>query len=374
MGRRFVFGLALIVFGFALAWGMGEVAFRVVPNRYESLVRPGNEGSGAWHRPNAQFRWIGQTLRRQHLPPNEVTWNSRGWHDVEHAVAKPAGVTRVIVIGDSFVESVQVPLAATFYRKLEALLAAELHRPVEVIAIGWSGWGQEQELAALTNEGLSYSPDLVIVEFCGWNDVRNNNADLEALATRYYADSTLRRCFAKAETYNLLFAAFLCDRGAELLKRARLINDSPDFDVFRERPEQRPDLWARAWETTAQDVAAMSQLASSVGARFALVGFSTELELADWAGTPERPDLNGRLPAERISAISDREGFPWLNLASRFATLPAEIRSQLHIADDGHWSVVGHEYAARYIAEQAATLLDGGVIEPRGHSSLTPPS
>ena len=50
----------------------------------------------------------------------QVTISQQGLRDVEHAYAKPEGVTRVALLGDSFVEAYQVALEDSIARRLEA--------------------------------------------------------------------------------------------------------------------------------------------------------------------------------------------------------------------------------------------------------------
>lgn len=97
--------------------------------------------------------------------------NSQGWRDVEHALAKPPGHVRILFVGDSFTYGT-VALDALYTRRVEAKLHALGHGQVEVISIGVGGWGTDQELEAIRNEGLRYEPDLVIYQFCS-NDTIN---------------------------------------------------------------------------------------------------------------------------------------------------------------------------------------------------------
>jgi hypothetical protein len=97
--------------------------------------------------------------------------NSQGWRDVEHVFAKPPGVVRILFVGDSFTYG-SVPLQDLYTRRVEARLHDLGYPRVEVISIGVGGWGPDQELEALRNEGLRYGPDLVVYQFCS-NDIIN---------------------------------------------------------------------------------------------------------------------------------------------------------------------------------------------------------
>src|SRR5262249_17989004 len=65
------------------------------------------------------------------------TWvevNSVGFRDREHSIHKPAGMRRIVLLGDSFLEAIQVP----FDRSVTSLLEARLQGksgPTELINI-----------------------------------------------------------------------------------------------------------------------------------------------------------------------------------------------------------------------------------------------
>lgn len=97
--------------------------------------------------------------------------NNRGWRDVEHLVKKSR--PRVLLLGDSHVFGVGVPLPETLGRQLQQ----QLDDRCEVITVGISGWGTDQEYLFLEYEGWSYRPDVVILAFTMTNDVMNNMYD-----------------------------------------------------------------------------------------------------------------------------------------------------------------------------------------------------
>jgi hypothetical protein len=108
--------------------------------------------------------------------------NSRGWKDVEHAIEKPPATLRILVLGDSHTFGF-VPVESLYTRQLAGLLAHVRPGRLEVITIGVSGWGTDQELHALIHEGVLYRPDVVILQFC-WNDVFNNLMPADSLPDR----------------------------------------------------------------------------------------------------------------------------------------------------------------------------------------------
>lgn len=109
-----------------------------------------------------------------------VTYNARGFRDVERDHAKPAGVFRIVVLGDSYMEGYSLELEDSFHRRLEAL-ARESGRDVEVVNLGVGGYGTLQESLILEHEGWKYDPDLVLLAFYPSNDLRNNSLELETM-------------------------------------------------------------------------------------------------------------------------------------------------------------------------------------------------
>jgi len=98
--------------------------------------------------------------------------NSHGWKDVEHTFAKPEESFRVLIVGDSHTYGI-VKLEKVYPRQLENILKEEGYNNVEVISVGVGGWGTDQQLEFLKNEGLKYSPDIVICQFTA-NDILDN--------------------------------------------------------------------------------------------------------------------------------------------------------------------------------------------------------
>ncbi len=98
-------------------------------------------------------------------------YNSHGWCDVEHSRKKPEGVVRILVIGDSFTQGV-VKFEKLYTRQMERLFQSAGY-DVEVISMGIVGWATDQQLLALKHEGVQYSPDIVISQFCS-NDLAEN--------------------------------------------------------------------------------------------------------------------------------------------------------------------------------------------------------
>lgn len=285
---------------------------------------------------------------------NQIHWNDPPlgipMHDVDRALEKPAGVQRVVVLGDSFVEGVHVPIDALYHRQLEVALDRP-ERQVECVSQAHSGWGQADELRQLREVGLGYAPDLVLVEFLPFNDVRDNSPELEhAVEAELVRASWARPLQLDAARKGLAGLAKL----AELLDRLwrRVVAGDADWlevQVYRERPTRLPEAWASAWTRTEHLLLELRAEAQRAGARFGVVIFPSQAELD--------PELDLGYPAGRILAFCEANQIPVLDLTPVFAADPERRRA--YLKHDKHWSALGH---ARAAAATAAWIEEAGLL------------
>lgn len=94
-----------------------------------------------------------------------VTINENGWNSTikRYSHEKPAGVTRIAVIGDSYVQASAVNPEESFAEIIGQTLAMK-GRKVEVYRFGIDGAPLSQYLYMLENEALQYKPDIVVIQ------------------------------------------------------------------------------------------------------------------------------------------------------------------------------------------------------------------
>lgn len=97
-----------------------------------------------------------------------TVWNSQGMRDKERALTKPAGTYRIAILGDSFVEGLQVSDDQTFCHLLEEKLnqsgiATEKIKNFEVLNFGVANYNLGQEYLRLKQKAFTFNPDLVIM-------------------------------------------------------------------------------------------------------------------------------------------------------------------------------------------------------------------
>lgn len=105
------------------------------------------------------------------LNPEHPDISPQGLRDDEVTIPKPAGVFRVLVLGDSVAYGSSVPRGETFADRLERGLR-ERGGAVEVINAGVMGYTPYNELQYYLRDGREFGADVVLVAFC-MNDVAN---------------------------------------------------------------------------------------------------------------------------------------------------------------------------------------------------------
>ena len=193
-----------LVAGLALIGVVGEAYFRLtipfVEGVYPSVWYP---TSGGLLKPNAEVRHTNGldfwTISRM---------NSLGFPDREPiGLDRAAASCHVAMIGDSYVEALQVPIADKFHVRLEALAAQELrHLDVTTSAFGLSGTGQINQLAYYDEFARYLRPALLVLVFVN-NDFMNNAPILEGLHRGMYPDDS-----SLSPRHEARMGASRCDR------------------------------------------------------------------------------------------------------------------------------------------------------------------
>ena len=168
--RRWFFGAIWVVFAAEMYLRiLAPVAF--LPRYVEATdfgVRGNSPSMAYWH----------------HTPEYriQVRTNSRGIRsDVEFDYAKPPGVRRIVVLGDSYGLGYGVDLEDTFLAAMQRSLAAG-GVECEVINLSVSGFGNAEQLVMLRSEGFRYEPDLVLVAWHSSDFSDNIRSGLFSLA------------------------------------------------------------------------------------------------------------------------------------------------------------------------------------------------
>jgi hypothetical protein len=304
-----------------------------------------------------------------------VSFNRVGMRDREHSVQKPAGVFRILLLGDSFMEAVQVPFEASLASLLERNLASVRGKRVEVINAGVSGWGTDDELRYLTRYGLRYKPDLVVVAITLHNDVSDNLRETwhtvvrgvlqekQVPATPFWRYQQLRVKSFIATRFQLYQLWRRVRHGGQIRRAGRALNTHV-LDLFREKP---PAEIERGIALTDHLLAALRDTTRAAGGQVALVLLPIRYQLADSAfvefarhGTAAQQELAIGRPQIVMGEIAGRLEIPVIDLLPKFREWTASNHSDpLFLEWDGHWNEAGHRLATQVVV---AGLQQSGLL------------
>jgi hypothetical protein len=269
-----------------------------------------------------------------------VNSNARGLRGRrEFGYAKPPGVFRILVLGDSFAFGDDVGDEDAFPHVLQELLPQ-----VEVLNLGVHGYGHDQMLLYLQEEGLRYQPDLVLLGFLPLDMGRNILAFRDYAKPRFVLrDGKLVLTHSPVPSVEETLAA---ERyGSRFLDLIRILE-----------ARLRSRSGAAARETKELTLAILDEIraeAEAAGARavYAYLPAFAELTHPDPSKTPD----------ERFFFdYCENRGIPAIYLRPYFLS-KLELGFEFEVWD--HWSEFEHRIAAEGIA---AELLARGLMPMAG--------
>jgi hypothetical protein len=390
--RRRLAPLLLILFGSVTGLLLLETALRAYdatrprPSEPRGSLWKQRPGYGWLHPRGIEGRWFDDRGEFSVA----VKMNSHGLRDVEHEYEKPAGTFRILVLGDSYMEAVQVELEQIYARVLEKQLRAGGRR-VEVINASASDWGTDNELVYLREEGLRYSPDLVLLAFTTANDVRNNSV---VLNRRIPNPNPYKPTFTMGPDGTLVFhpmpplpppqplippkpwwrrsraLSFFVNRIGLFLELSEPLVGSKTEDYSRMLPvdmlvyaSDPPPEISEAWEVTKALVLEMKKEVDEHGSRFLIVlvdgpwiYYDAWWRLMTMWGEKAH-SWNPDKPNEIFGAFAREAGIDSLDLRATFHVKKDEER--LYFQFDPHWTPAGHTLAAQ---ATAAFLVERALV------------
>lgn len=164
-----IIGVNVLVFlGLLLLIEAAGQAIAVIRPSYDVLALQPDRVLGWKQVPNLRWPWAGHSWYAADFSV-EVETNPLGFRDIARELSKPPGVTRVALLGDSFIEAVQVPFAKTAAQLLERRLNTSLDRGPEhvqgweVLNFGISNFGVGQYLLTWEQHARRHHPDYVVI-------------------------------------------------------------------------------------------------------------------------------------------------------------------------------------------------------------------
>lgn len=322
--------------------------------------------------------------------------NAHGFRDRERAVARPPRTLRVALLGDSFIESINVPLEQSFAALLEQQVGACIRATgysAETLNFGVSGYNTAQELITYQRVATRYAPDIVMLAVYPDNDITGNHPELnptEGARARYFAleQGNLRLLPASAGDAGSLMADYpeIVEQPLPWYQRARLALTNRSVLALRayrgyaalrgggERAAQPPSEPATiyqapaspemsaAWEVTEALIGEFSRSVRANGQEPWLVILANPIQTdpdvrrrADYARTTGVADLS--YADRRLAQVAATLDLPVISLAAPMADYAARAGEHLHggelvPAGTGHWNQSGNRLVARLVSDR----------------------
>jgi hypothetical protein len=383
---------AVPLFTIGLATLTVEVILRSIPEETDPDIE------GQYSMPDPIRGWVLRPNVQAMATGENTVWvtiNGDGLRDREHTIAKPAGVFRVAVLGDSYMEALNLPFDKTFVPRLEAALtacAADGTR-VEVINFAVHGYGTAQELLTFRHHARKYQPDVVLLAMFLNNDIYNNHRDLNPSThdgTPYLEEGSggwqfnfaapppepVRPMYQRARLFvtdRLMTASLLYQGWGALRERfypapavppapAALIHQFVLQDEIFKAPTHPATVGA--WRATEELLRMFTDEVRESGAAPWIATLSipqqTHPDVTVRAALAKRLGVQDLFYADRrVRTFMDGLHVPVISLAEPLAEYAAKNQvylnggySKEYPAGDGHWNEVAHQIAASLVAER----------------------
>lgn len=367
---------------------------------------PIDTGSSFEHRiPHPVYGWVlergASYVNRMPEAEVRVTYNSKGWRDIEHSYANDSNTPRILILGDSYMEAYSVEFEDTFYQQLEHNFRDQ-GIETEVINLGVGGYGTLQEYLLYKNEGKRYKPSVVLLGFYNGNDVRNNSLQLEfilkrgrfRLSTRPflvktpagpweittvdYEGAVRRYNAAKAQQEEASLFAYISKNSALVQSIHRVVSDQtkkPVSGTGNSRSEhsisrrahmafhgtrycEEPQEVSRAWNITRRILKKLKREVEASGSELIVFTVPSWRDLdADEKNTLNKnaPDsvslcLEEARVYQRTNAILEKLEIRYIDLFPAFREA-SNSGVNLFRRSDRHWNEAGHALAAKQVGQ-----------------------
>ncbi len=382
--------LLLMLFGCGLGLGVVEL--------FAQLTLPRTSDFEGLFIADPTLGWRGQPNSAVEIERAEFSRtfvrNARGMHDTDHPFDKPADTLRLLVLGDSFVEAMQVDEPLTAHQQLENRLRERAVAPnVELVSAGVAGWGTGQQLQYYRHEGRAYQPDGVLLLFFIGNDVQDNlpghvlTIDGFNRFAPYFpvcADGTLDpQAWAYVPGFEAAWGACPSWRRTMLnwvdgVRRQSALVAQLEPLVLRRQPIRRlgrefdlpytalylpteSETVRYGWQVTEGLIRQLATEVTADGARFGVIFFGpseivrlsllSEGQQAQWyRENPALREAQVDYPNRRLADFLTAQQIPHLDLQPHFRDHLRQTGTAVYFPLDRHWTVTGNRLVAETIA------------------------
>ena len=294
--------------------------------------------------------------------------NAAGFRGEDRPLAKPRGVRRIALLGDSFIAAIATKEEETTAVQLERMLnASGSGFRWEVMNFGISGASTGTELVTYREVARHYQPDIVLCAFYNGNDLADNSPKLSSATNRIYFELDSDRELVQMPFYDTRrkVARWLNQHSRLYIWQKHLFTRArnawgglrPGSWAFCSDP---PDHVAESWELTEKLLLRFRDRVEEHGSRFAVVVIPNARQVYDdlWAEfsreAGDRCTLDREYPGTQLTRICSQGKVPLLRLLPSFRdSAPAHSSKKedewLFNMGIGHFNRVGNSLAAKEI-------------------------
>ena len=390
--NKIINNFVLILSSLTFALFVGEIGLRILSISYPSFYKVDS------HRGHSLIRnMFGEW---KHEGNAFISTNKNGLRDKAYTKKKPKDTFRIIIIGDSFSEAIQLDKDKTFWSLTKEKLSKcqkLSSKNIEVINFGVGDYGTTQEYTTLKYYASEFSPDLVLLTVFTDNDVINNSKVLSPhdrfspflrrKDNEYVFDMSFRNTktyqWRNSFTRKKLFFLINKSHVLQLVNQTRIIinkqypklisgNLKVDKDISQ-NIEFTPDLyqrssviWEKEWNLTDKLIKLIQQENSILSTDYLVVTLSNPIQVYPNFSVREEyfknlATGNQFYPDQHIYKLSQTENFKVLNLAPLLQAYADKNKVFIHGFNNtkigsGHWNNLGHQVAGEIISNKICSL------------------
>jgi lysophospholipase L1-like esterase len=287
---------------------------------------------------------------RYQLPQRTVDlrFNAEGMRDAaSHPIPKPAGLFRILLVGDSFTAGMANQYDEIWPVLLERRLAGN-RGSVDVIKAGVDSYDTLSELLTMQRLVPKYHPDLVLMAFLP-NDIFDNTLPEAA------HHAALAPVMQMGISFPQLQSLYLFRR---LLLRNDFIYTGAYWMTSRRQyfTEKQTAHAAEQYSITRELLSQASGYASSEGSRFAVASIPQCFQVLAKARDIRLPGLSADIVDRRLSRLAERRGFPWLSSLDVLAAHYRVHGEALYYREDGHFTPLGNRVFGEWLTGELLRL------------------
>lgn len=287
--------------------------------------------------------------RRYRMPQRTVDmqFNSEGLRDAAtHPIPKPAGLFRILLVGDSFTAGTANQYEEIWPVLLERRLAEKGFR-ADIVKAGVDSFDTHSELRMLQRLVPKYHPDLVLMAFLP-NDIIDNTP-FDAVPRARLDVVELGISLPRLQSFSFL---------KRLLLRSDFIYTWAYWMTSRRQyfTETQTSHAAEQYAVTRDLLLQASQYVRSEGGLFAVASIPQCFQVLAKAHGFQLPGLSVDSVDRRLSQVAGEQGFPWLSSLPVLAAYYSAHGDDLYYREDGHFTPLGSRIFGEWLVGEFQRL------------------